>query len=116
MDWNRVEGNWKQLKGRAKQQWGKLTDDDLTASAGRRDELAEMRTHFGRASCDIQDRRMGNAQEGEHFVDHSARDRLRARRPGIDVAVHAALVALVAEVHLESLQTAAGDAREAGRT
>jgi uncharacterized protein YjbJ (UPF0337 family) len=40
MDWNRVEGNWKQLKGRAKQQWGKLTDDDLTVAAGRRDELA----------------------------------------------------------------------------
>jgi uncharacterized protein YjbJ (UPF0337 family) len=40
MDWNRVEGNWKQLKGRAKQQWGKLTDDDLTAVAGRREELA----------------------------------------------------------------------------
>lgn len=40
MDWNRVEGNWKQLKGRAKQQWGKLTDDDLTAASGRRDELA----------------------------------------------------------------------------
>ena len=40
MDWNRVEGNWKQLKGRAKQQWGKLTDDDLTAAHGRRDELA----------------------------------------------------------------------------
>ena len=36
MDWNRVEGNWKQLKGRAKQQWGKLTDDDLTMVAGRR--------------------------------------------------------------------------------
>lgn len=40
MDWNRVEGNWKQLKGRAKQQWGKLTDDDLTYAAGRRDQLA----------------------------------------------------------------------------
>ena len=40
MDWNRVEGNWKQLKGRAKQQWGKLTDDDLTMIAGRREELA----------------------------------------------------------------------------
>ncbi len=40
MDWNRVEGNWKQLKGRAKQQWGKLTDDDLAATNGRRDELA----------------------------------------------------------------------------
>jgi len=40
MDWNRVEGNWKQLKGKAKQQWGRLTDDDLTQAAGRRDELA----------------------------------------------------------------------------
>ena len=40
MDWNRVEGNWKQLKGKAKQQWGKLTDDDLAAAAGRREELA----------------------------------------------------------------------------
>jgi uncharacterized protein YjbJ (UPF0337 family) len=39
MDWNRIEGNWKQLKGRAKQQWGKLTDDDLKVAAGRRDEL-----------------------------------------------------------------------------
>ena len=40
MDWNRVEGNWKQLRGRAKQQWGKLTDDDLALVAGRREELA----------------------------------------------------------------------------
>jgi len=40
MDWNRVEGNWKQLRGRAKQQWGKLTDDDLAIVAGRREELA----------------------------------------------------------------------------
>jgi uncharacterized protein YjbJ (UPF0337 family) len=29
MDWNRVEGNWKQFKGAAKEKWGKLTDDDL---------------------------------------------------------------------------------------
>jgi uncharacterized protein YjbJ (UPF0337 family) len=40
MDWNRVEGNWKQLKGKAKQQWGKLTDDDLATANGRREELA----------------------------------------------------------------------------
>ena len=32
MDWNRVEGNWKQVKGKVKEKWGKLTDDDLTAS------------------------------------------------------------------------------------
>jgi len=38
MDWNRVEGNWKQLKGKAKEQWGNLTDDDLDVIAGRRDQ------------------------------------------------------------------------------
>ncbi len=39
MDWNRVEGNWKQLKGSVKEQWGKLTDDDLDVIAGKRDQL-----------------------------------------------------------------------------
>jgi len=41
MDWNRVEGNWKQLKGKVKEQWGKLTDDDLNVIAGRRDQLVD---------------------------------------------------------------------------
>ena len=36
MDWNRVEGSWKQVKGDVKQQWGKLTDDDLTQINGTR--------------------------------------------------------------------------------
>ncbi|MBS7699920.1 MULTISPECIES: CsbD family protein [unclassified Chelatococcus] len=39
MDWNRVEGNWKQVKGQVKEQWGKLTDDDLDVIAGKRDQL-----------------------------------------------------------------------------
>ncbi|MCV0394248.1 MAG: CsbD family protein [Rhizobiaceae bacterium] len=39
MDWNRVEGNWKQVKGSVKENWGKLTDDDLDVIAGRRDKL-----------------------------------------------------------------------------
>jgi uncharacterized protein YjbJ (UPF0337 family) len=39
MDWNRVEGNWKQVKGQVKEKWGKLTDDDLTQINGRRDQL-----------------------------------------------------------------------------
>jgi uncharacterized protein YjbJ (UPF0337 family) len=39
MDWNRVEGNWKQIKGRVKEKWGKLTDDDLNVIDGRRDQL-----------------------------------------------------------------------------
>ena len=31
MDWNQVEGNWKEVKGKVKEKWAKLTDDDLTA-------------------------------------------------------------------------------------
>ncbi|MGA7026120.1 MAG: CsbD family protein [Pseudolabrys sp.] len=39
MDWNRVEGNWKQFKGQIKEKWGNLTDDDLDRVAGQRDQL-----------------------------------------------------------------------------
>ena len=39
MNWDQVEGKWKQLKGSAKQQWAKLTDDDLTYISGKKDEL-----------------------------------------------------------------------------
>ena len=39
MDWNRVEGNWKEVKGKIKQQWGQLTDNDLAQINGRRDQL-----------------------------------------------------------------------------
>ncbi|HUI21917.1 MAG TPA: CsbD family protein [Methylocella sp.] len=39
MDWNRIEGNWKQLKGKVKEQWGNLTDDDLDKIAGKREQL-----------------------------------------------------------------------------
>ena len=45
MDWNRVEGNWKQVKGKIKEKWGNLTDDDLTAINGKRNQL-EGKTHL----------------------------------------------------------------------
>ena len=40
MNWDRIEGNWKQLTGQVKEQWGKLTNDDFDVVAGRRDQLA----------------------------------------------------------------------------
>lgn len=40
MNWDRIEGNWKQAKGKAKEQWGKLTDDDFDVIGGKRDQLA----------------------------------------------------------------------------
>ena len=50
MDWNRVEGNWKQLKGQVKEQWGKLTDDDLDVIAGRREQLeGKLQERYGLA-------------------------------------------------------------------
>jgi len=40
MNWDRIEGNWMQFKGKARQQWGKLTNDDLELVKGKRTELA----------------------------------------------------------------------------
>jgi uncharacterized protein YjbJ (UPF0337 family) len=39
MNWDQIEGDWKQFKGKAQQQWGKLTDDDLDVINGKRVEL-----------------------------------------------------------------------------
>ncbi len=39
MNWDQVEGTWKQMKGKVKEQWGRLTDDDLDTVAGKRDQL-----------------------------------------------------------------------------
>ncbi|MEF2966220.1 CsbD family protein [Paenibacillus sp. M1] len=39
MDENIIKGKWNQIKGEAKKQWGKLTDDDLDVIAGEKDKL-----------------------------------------------------------------------------
>lgn len=39
MNWDQIEGSWKQFKGKAREQWGKLTDDDWHQIAGKRDQL-----------------------------------------------------------------------------
>ncbi|MGH9559688.1 MAG: CsbD family protein [Bryobacteraceae bacterium] len=39
MDWNRVEGEWEQIKGSAKERWAKFTEDDLKEIAGNRDKI-----------------------------------------------------------------------------
>jgi uncharacterized protein YjbJ (UPF0337 family) len=40
MNWDRIEGNWKQFSGTVREKWGKLTDDDLDMIAGKRQKLA----------------------------------------------------------------------------
>jgi len=72
MDWNRIEGNWKQLKGKIKTQWGKLTDDDLDVIAGHRDQLAgKVQERYGiekdKAEHQIAD---WERRAGDRFFDH----------------------------------------------
>ena len=39
MNWDQIAGNWKVAQGKARAQWGKLTDDDMAVVAGNRDQL-----------------------------------------------------------------------------
>ena len=39
MNWDIVKGNWKEMKGKIREQWGELTDDDIDRMAGQRDQL-----------------------------------------------------------------------------
>ena len=50
MNWDQSEGNWKQLKGRVQQKWGKLTDDDFDTINGKRVELVgKVQSRYGYA-------------------------------------------------------------------
>jgi uncharacterized protein YjbJ (UPF0337 family) len=56
MDWDRIEGNWKQFRGKAKEQWGKLTDDDLDVIEGNRDQLeGKLQERYGKAKDDARE-------------------------------------------------------------
>jgi len=48
MNWDRIEGNWKQFKGQVKEQWGRFTDDELDVVAGKRDQfLGKLQEKYG---------------------------------------------------------------------
>jgi len=57
MNWDQVEGQWKQMKGTIKEKWGKLTDDDLDQIAGRRDQfVGKLQERYGIAKDEAQRR------------------------------------------------------------
>lgn len=64
MNWDQISGGWKQFKGKAKEKWGKLTDDDLDVLQGKRDQLV------GR----IQQRYGIGKDQAEKEVDEWARE------------------------------------------
>jgi uncharacterized protein YjbJ (UPF0337 family) len=63
MNWDQLEGKWKQYSGKVKEKWGKLTDDDLEVVRGRRDQLVGK----------IQERYGVVKDEAEKQVDEFAR-------------------------------------------
>jgi uncharacterized protein YjbJ (UPF0337 family) len=66
MDWNRIEGNWKQFKGSVKEQWGQLTDDDLDRIDGRREQLeGKLQERYGKARDEIR-------SEVDRWLDRTA--------------------------------------------
>ena len=55
MNEDQASGKWQQVKGKLKQQWGKLTDDDLTVLEGRQDQLAgKIQERYGTAKEDAE--------------------------------------------------------------
>ncbi|MEQ8787514.1 MAG: CsbD family protein [Pirellulaceae bacterium] len=40
MNWDQIEGNWKQFKGQVREKWGELSDDDVERINGKRDQLS----------------------------------------------------------------------------
>lgn len=48
MNWDVLKGQWKQMTGKLKAKWGKLTDDDLTLIGGKKDEfLGKLQEQYG---------------------------------------------------------------------
>jgi uncharacterized protein YjbJ (UPF0337 family) len=55
MNWDRIKGDWKQVTGKVKAHWGKLTDDDLHVVAGHRDQLVgKIQERYGIAKDEVE--------------------------------------------------------------
>ena len=77
MNWDQMEGKWKQAKGSLKVQWGKLTDDDLNVIAGQRDKLVgKLQERYGYAKDEAQrkaDEWVKSAADGSREPQHTGK-------------------------------------------
>ena len=75
MNWDRAQGNWKQFKGKVKEQWGLLTDDQLDVIGGRREQLAGRVQEAYGVSRDEAERQISDfEQRNENWEGGSAGD------------------------------------------
>jgi uncharacterized protein YjbJ (UPF0337 family) len=71
MNWDQITGNWTQLKGRVREKWGKLTNDDVDVIAGRRDQLlGKLQERYGIA----RDAAENQVKEWENAFTKAAKD------------------------------------------
>jgi uncharacterized protein YjbJ (UPF0337 family) len=74
MNWDRIEGNWKQIAGKAREKWGKLTDDDIEKVGGKKDQLiGRIQERYGIAKdeADRQADEWAKAMKEEEKVHHA---------------------------------------------
>jgi uncharacterized protein YjbJ (UPF0337 family) len=75
MNWDTIEGNWKQLSGKAREQWGKLTDSDWHVIGGKKDQLVgkiQERYGIAKAEADKQADAWAAAQRAEQIEEQRA--------------------------------------------
>lgn len=84
MNWDRIEGKWKQASGKLKEKWGKLTDDDIQMIGGKRDQLiGRIQERYGIAKDDAErqvDEFARTYDTGETVTDRESHE--RSKRAG----------------------------------
>jgi uncharacterized protein YjbJ (UPF0337 family) len=73
VNWDAIKGNWTQLRGRVRMQWGKLTDDQLDVIEGRREVLlGQLQQAYG-ISADEADRQVADWEDAGFAAEDAAR-------------------------------------------
>ena len=55
MNWDQIEGNWTQMKGKVREQWGELTDDEVAEAEGNREQLIGLiQKKYGKARAEAE--------------------------------------------------------------
>ncbi len=76
MNWDQLEGKWKEAKGKIREKWGKLTDDDLDVIRGKRDQLiGRLQQRYGMAKEEAE-------KQADEFVNSLTADRAEQRAAG----------------------------------
>jgi uncharacterized protein YjbJ (UPF0337 family) len=80
MNWDQAKGQWTQMKGAVRKQWGKLTDDDIDVIAGERERLVgKIQERYGIAKEDAENQVAGwNLPSSETTREHDREQRRKA--------------------------------------